>query len=99
MQNKAKQAIAAALSATLAFSGATAPMLSSVAYADEASDLQSQLDAANARLNSLYQQAESISEQLNDTRVRLEDTKSKISELDTKIEQQETRAAPPRSSR
>ena len=90
MQNKAQKAIAAALSATLTFSGATAPALFlNTAYADEASDLQSQLDAANARLNSLYAQAEEASEQLNDTQVKLDETNAQIDSLNQQIEEQE----------
>ena len=62
--------------------GAVAPV---PVYADTASDLQAKLDAANARLDDLYDQAGSVSEQLNGTRVKLAETQAQIDESNQKI--------------
>lgn len=62
--------------------GAVAP---APVYADTASDLQAKLDAANARLDDLYDQAGSVSEQLNGTKVKLAETQAQIDESNQKI--------------
>lgn len=62
--------------------GAVAPV---PVYADTASDLQAKLDAANARLDDLYDQAGAVSEQLNGTKVKLAETQAQIDESNQKI--------------
>lgn len=81
-RNKAQKAIAAALSATLVFSGAAVPALAT----PSSSELKSQLSDAQAKLNSLYAKAEQASEDLNQTKVELDQTNSKINSLNSDIE-------------
>lgn len=81
-RNKAQKAIAAALSATLVFSGAAVPALAT----PSSSELKSQLSDAQAKLNSLYARAEQASEDLNQTKVELDQTNSKINSLNSDIE-------------
>lgn len=58
----------------------------SIALADEASDLQSQLDAANSQLNELYGQASDISEQVNDAQYQLDQTNAQIEQTKSDID-------------
>lgn len=81
-RNKAQKAIAAALSATLVFSGAAVPALAT----PSSSELKSQLSDAQAKLDSLYAKAEQASEDLNQTKVELDQTNSKIDSLNSDIE-------------
>ena len=81
-RNKAQKAIAAALSATLVFSGAAVPALAT----PSSSELKSQLNDAQAKLDSLYAKAEQASEDLNQTKVELDQTNSKIDSLNSDIE-------------
>lgn len=57
----------------------------SPALADTASDLQAKLEAAQSRLDSLYDQAGQISEELNGTKVNLANTEAQIEESNQKI--------------
>ncbi|MEY8678324.1 C40 family peptidase [Granulimonas faecalis] len=59
--------------------------VSSPALADTAGDLQAKLEAAQSRLDSLYDQAGQISEQLNGTKVNLANTEAQIEESNQKI--------------
>lgn len=81
-RNKAQKAIAAALSATLVFSGAAVPALAT----PSSSELKSELSDAQAKLDSLYAKAEQASEDLNQTKVELDQTNSKIDSLNSDIE-------------
>lgn len=59
----------------------------SVAFADTSAELQAQLDAANATLNSLYSQAEEASEKVNETQSQLDQTNTEIETKQAELEE------------
>lgn len=89
MRNRfAKGVAAAAISAALSLGAMPA-----VAFADTSAELQQQVDAAQANLDSLYSQAEVASESLNDTQATLDQLKSDIADNEQQIADKEQELA------
>ena len=76
----------ARLAVSVGLVAAMTAAMPSIALADEASDLQSQLDAANSQLNELYGQASDISEQVNDAQYQLDQTNAQIEQTKSDID-------------
>lgn len=79
-----RKTVAFAIASVLAFGG-TLGAISVPALAEDSSELQAQLDAANSQLTEIGYQLAAAQEDLNTTVVQLNDTNSKIDQLNSDI--------------